>query len=142
MTQFRLHSHTRISLFVLTLISLIVTAANSKTVRNQSRKSPFAKSWPDLIDPVDARLLSYDADNIAASDATVSGVGADGTTEVILRIPSGREHEHVSITVLDDSGSESHSTAKYGALSALDADSTHMKTSSPSSLPKRIGTVR
>lgn len=132
MTQFQLHPKSRVNVFVLILASLTATTAtlaHSNDIRNQSRKSLFTKSSPDLIDPVDARLLSYDADNIAASDATVSGVAADGTTEVILRIPSGREHEHVTITVLDDSASESHSTAKYGALSALDADGIHMKTS-------------
>lgn len=129
MTQFRLHPHFRISMFILILASLIGTPAKSKGIRNQSRKSPFVKSSPDMIDPVDARLLSYDADDIAASNATVSGVAADGTTEVILRIPATHEHQHVTITVLDDSGSESHSTAKYGALSALDAAGTRMKAS-------------
>jgi pimeloyl-ACP methyl ester carboxylesterase len=85
----------------------------------------FATGSPVLIDPVVAGLLSGSAvtTNVntiaAATTGLVAGAAADGTTQVVLRIPATSVGQSVTITVINDQGSPSTSTANDGGLIAL-----------------------
>lgn len=84
-----------------------------------------ASTSPVLIDPVVAGLLSGSAvtTNVnsiaAATTGLVAGAAADGTTQVILRIPASSVGQSVTVTVINDAGSPSSSVPNDGGLVAL-----------------------
>jgi pimeloyl-ACP methyl ester carboxylesterase len=84
----------------------------------------FTPSGPVLIDPVLSGLLrgpavTTDADSLAASNDIVKGVGADGATQVVLRIPASQPGQRVMTAVLDDLGRPSDSIDDNGGLAPL-----------------------
>lgn len=85
---------------------------------------------PVLVDPVVANLLSGSAVTTntaaiaAATTGLVQGITADGTTQVILRIPATSAGKAVAIKVINDAGSPSTSVANDGGLFALGASPT------------------
>ena len=78
-----------------------------------------------LIDPVVAGLLSGSSvttnTNAIASATTgvVKGAAADGTTQVILRIPASSVGQNFTVTVINDVSSPSTSVANDGGVFAL-----------------------
>ena len=85
-------------------------------------------SSPVLIDPVVARLLNGPAVttnvNAIAADTTgfVLGATADGTTQVVLRIPAANAGQTFTITVINDQGQTSTSVPNDGGVVALGAN--------------------
>ena len=79
----------------------------------------------NLIDPVVAGLLSGSSvttnTNAIASATTgvVKGAAADGTTQVILRIPASSAGQQFTVTVINDANSPSTSVANDGGVFAL-----------------------
>ena len=86
-----------------------------------------AGSSPILIDPVVARLLQGPAvtTNVnaiaAATTGFVQGAAADGTTQVVIRIPAANVGQSFAITVINDQGQTSTSIPNDGGLMALGA---------------------
>jgi pimeloyl-ACP methyl ester carboxylesterase len=84
-------------------------------------------STPVLIDPVVAHLLNGPAvtTNVnaiaAATTGFVRGAAADGTTQVVLRIPAANVGQTFTITVINDQGQSSTSVPNDGGLMALGA---------------------
>jgi pimeloyl-ACP methyl ester carboxylesterase len=78
-----------------------------------------------LIDPVVAGLLSgssvsTNTNPIAlATTGLVQGTAADGTTQVILRIPASNAGQNFTVTVINDAKSPSDSIPNDGGLFAL-----------------------
>jgi len=85
-------------------------------------------SSPVLIDPVVAKLLQGPAvtTNVnaiaAATTGFVQGASADGTTQVVLRIPAANVGQTFTITVINDQGQTSTSIPNDGGLMALGAN--------------------
>jgi pimeloyl-ACP methyl ester carboxylesterase len=85
-------------------------------------------SSPVLIDPVVAKLLQGPAvtTNVnaiaAATTGFVQGASADGTTQIILRIPAASVGQTFTITVINDQGQTSTSVPNDGGLMALGAN--------------------
>jgi len=83
---------------------------------------------PVLIDPVVARLLSGPAitTNVnaiaAATTGFVQGAAADGTTQIVLRIPAASAGQSFTITVINDQGQTSTSVPNDGGVMALGAN--------------------
>lgn len=88
----------------------------------------FATGSPVLIDPVVAKLLNGPAitTNVnaiaAATTGFVQGAAADGTTQIVLRIPATSAGQTFTITVINDQGQTSTSVANDGGLMALGAN--------------------
>jgi pimeloyl-ACP methyl ester carboxylesterase len=84
-------------------------------------------SSPVLIDPVVARLLQGPAitTNVnaiaAATTGFVQGASADGTTQIVLRIPAANAGQTFTITVVNDLGQTSTSVPNDGGVMALGA---------------------
>ncbi len=80
---------------------------------------------PALIDPVVANLLNGSAVTTntssiaAATTGLVAGAAADGTTQVILRIPASTVSQSIAVAVINDQGAQSTSVANDGGLTAL-----------------------
>jgi hypothetical protein len=78
-----------------------------------------------LIDPVVAGLISgssvtTNTTSIAsATKGVVKGAAADGTTQVILRIPASSAGQQFTVTVINDVGATSTSLANDGGVFAL-----------------------
>jgi pimeloyl-ACP methyl ester carboxylesterase len=84
----------------------------------------FTLSGPVLIDPVAADLLrgatvTTDTALLSADHHIVKGVAAEGSAEVVVRIPASQEGVGLTITVFADSGAASSSTDDDGGLVAL-----------------------
>ena len=85
----------------------------------------FATSSPVLIDPVIAHLLSGPAVTTnanaiaAATKGFVQGAAADGTAQIVLRIPAASVGQAFTITVINDQGQTSTSVPNDGGLMAL-----------------------
>ena len=85
-------------------------------------------STPILIDPVVARLLNGPAvtTNVnaiaAAATGFVQGAAADGTAQVVLRIPAANVGQTFTVTVINDQGQTSTSVPNDGGLMALGAN--------------------
>jgi pimeloyl-ACP methyl ester carboxylesterase len=98
--------------------ALILAAAVSVTATGQG-------ATYNLIDPVVAGLISGSsvitntATIAAATTGVVKGAAADGTTQVILRIPASSASQQFTITVIDDAKAPSTSVANDGGLFAL-----------------------
>lgn len=94
-----------------------------------------ATASPVLIDPVVAGLLSGSAvttsvNSIAAANTgLVQGVAADGTTQVVLRIPAASVGQVFAVTVINDQGAASTSVPNDGGLMALGASTTTLASS-------------
>ena len=79
----------------------------------------------NLIDPVVAGLISGSSvtTNItaiaAATTGVVKGAAADGTTQVILRIPASSAGQQFTVAVINDANSPSTSVANDGGVFAL-----------------------
>jgi pimeloyl-ACP methyl ester carboxylesterase len=88
----------------------------------------FDTGNPVLIDPVVAKLLNGPAvtTNVnaiaAATTGFVQGASADGTTQVVLRIPAASVGQSFTITVINDQGHISTSVPNDGGLMALGAN--------------------
>jgi pimeloyl-ACP methyl ester carboxylesterase len=82
---------------------------------------------PVLIDPVVARLLVGAAvtTNVnaiaAATTGLVQGASADGTTQIVLRIPAANAGESFTVSVINDAGQVSTSVPNDGGVMALGA---------------------
>jgi hypothetical protein len=78
-----------------------------------------------LTDPVVAGLVSgtsittNTSSIAAATTGVVKGTAADGTTEVILRIPASAAGQNFTVTVINDANAPSTSVANDGGLFAL-----------------------
>jgi pimeloyl-ACP methyl ester carboxylesterase len=87
-----------------------------------------AGSSPILIDPVVAKLLKGPAvtTNVnaiaAASIGFVQGASADGTTQVVIRIPAASVGQTFAIFVINDQGQTSTSVPNDGGVMALGAN--------------------
>jgi pimeloyl-ACP methyl ester carboxylesterase len=87
-----------------------------------------AGSSPILIDPVVAKLLKGPAvtTNVnaiaAASTGFVQGAAADGTTQVVIRIPAASVGQTFAISVINDQGQTSTSVPNDGGVMALGAN--------------------
>jgi len=85
-----------------------------------------------LIDPVVAGLLSGSSvtTNVnsiaAAATGLVQGAAADGTTQVVLRIPATSTGQAVTVTVINDAGAPSTSVANDGGLMQLGGSTTSL----------------
>jgi pimeloyl-ACP methyl ester carboxylesterase len=96
----------------LTMDSVIFAAGNS----------------PILIDPVVARLLKGPAvtTNVnalaTATTGFVQGAAADGTAQVVIRIPAANVGQTFTITVINDQGQISTSVPNDGGVMALGAN--------------------
>jgi len=83
-----------------------------------------------LIDPVVAGLLNGDsvttsaAAIAAATTGLVNGAAADGTTEIVLRIPASSSGQAFTVAVINDQGAASSSTANDGGLMPLGGSAT------------------
>jgi PGAP1-like protein len=83
---------------------------------------------PVLIDPVVAKLLQGPAvtTNVnaiaAATTGFVQGAAADGTTQIVLRIPAANVGQTFTITVINDQGQPSTSVPNDGGIMALGAN--------------------
>jgi pimeloyl-ACP methyl ester carboxylesterase len=94
-----------------------------------------ATSNPVLIDPVVAGLLSGSAitTNVtsiaAATTGLVQGVAADGTTQVVLRIPAASVGLSFTVAVINDQGSQSTSVPNDGGVMALGASTSTLASS-------------
>ena len=79
----------------------------------------------NLIDPVVAGLLSGSAVTTntaaiaAATTGVVKGAAADGTTQVILRIPASSVGQQFTVTVINDANASSTSVPNDGGVFAL-----------------------
>ena len=79
----------------------------------------------NLIDPVVAGLISgsvVTTNTAAIASATkgvVKGAAADGTTQVILRIPAASVNQQFTVTVINDTNSPSTSVPNDGGVMAL-----------------------
>jgi len=84
-------------------------------------------SNPVLIDPVVAGLLKGPmvTTNVnliaAATTGFVQGAAADGTTQIVLRIPAASVGQTFTITVINDQGQPSTSVSNDGGIMALGA---------------------
>ncbi len=82
---------------------------------------------PVLIDPVVAGLLKGPAvtTNVnaiaAATTGFVQGAAADGTTQIVLRIPAAKAGQSFTVTVINDQGQTSTSVPNDGGVMALGA---------------------
>ncbi|MGA8232343.1 MAG: hypothetical protein WB795_12775 [Candidatus Acidiferrales bacterium] len=94
-----------------------------------------ATTSPVLIDPVVAGLLSGAAvtTNVnsiaAATTGLVQGAAADGTTQVVLRIPATAVGQTFTVTVINDQGVPSTSVPNDGGLMALGASTSTLASS-------------
>ncbi len=83
---------------------------------------------PILIDPVVAKLLNGPAvtTNVnaiaAATTGFVQGTAADGTTQVVIRIPAASVGQTFTVTVINDQGQTSTSVPNDGGVMALGAN--------------------
>lgn len=82
---------------------------------------------PVLIDPVVAGLLKGAAvtTNVnaiaAATTGFVEGAAADGTTQIVLRIPAAKAAQSFTVTVVNDQGQTSTSVPNDGGVMVLGA---------------------
>jgi len=87
----------------------------------------FATGSPILIDPVVAGLLKGPAvtTNVnaiaAATTGFVQGGSADGTAQIVLRIPAAKAGQSFTVTVINDQGQTSTSVPNDGGVMALGA---------------------
>ena len=79
----------------------------------------------NLIDPVVAGLVSSSSVTTntntiaAATTGVVRGAAADGTTQVILRVPASNAGQQFTVTVINDANSPSTSVPNDGGVFAL-----------------------
>jgi hypothetical protein len=77
-----------------------------------------------LVDPVAAGLLngfmvSTDPEALAAANALVHGVAADGRALTLVRIPAAQAGQSLTVTVINDRGNESDSADADGGLAPV-----------------------
>lgn len=76
-----------------------------------------------LLDPVPALLsgpaVTTDVNVLATKGRAVQGTGADGASEVVLRIPAASVGEQFTITLFNDQGQQSQSYTEDGGLGAI-----------------------
>jgi pimeloyl-ACP methyl ester carboxylesterase len=84
----------------------------------------FTPSGPVLIDPILSNLLNGPAvttntDALASSGDIVKGVSADGSAQVVVRMPASRPGQTLMVAVLDEFGQPSSSIRDNGGLAPL-----------------------
>ena len=86
----------------------------------------FAQNAPPkltLLDPVPALLsgsaVTTNVNILAKKGRVVEGVGADGATEMVIRIPANSDGEQFTLTVINDQGQQSTSAPEDGGLGAI-----------------------
>lgn len=76
-----------------------------------------------LLDPVPALLngpmVTTNVNTLATKGRAVQGSSADGTSEVVLRVPANATGEQFTFTVINDQGQRSVSAAEDGGLAAI-----------------------
>ncbi len=90
----------------------------------------FAQNAPPkltLLDPVPALLsgpaVTTNVNILARKGRVVAGVGADGATEMVVRIPAKSDGEQFTLTVVNDQGQQSTSSAEDGGLGTIGSSS-------------------
>ncbi|HVI09944.1 MAG TPA: hypothetical protein VND65_16775, partial [Candidatus Binatia bacterium] len=89
---------------------------------------------PTLVDPVnsipnllDGNAITTDQRRLAgSSNFTVTGVSADGVTEALVTIPANHVGDNIQISVINDAGSPSSSSAQDGGLMPIGGSSTSL----------------
>lgn len=86
-------------------------------------QQPSAPPQVTFLDPVPQLLtgaqVTKNVNALATKGRVVQGVGADGATEMVLRIPADGAGEQFILTVINDSGMQSTSAAEDGGLGAI-----------------------
>jgi pimeloyl-ACP methyl ester carboxylesterase len=81
---------------------------------------PARAGSPALFDPVpdllSGKTVTTDTGMLATGGRAVSGVGADGVTEVLVRLPADSAGEEFTATIINDMSNPSTSTDQDGAL--------------------------
>ncbi len=76
-----------------------------------------------LLDPVPALLsgpmVTTNVNSLATKGRPVQGSSADGTSEIVLRVPANAVGEQFTFTVINDQGVQSTSAAEDGGLAAI-----------------------
>jgi hypothetical protein len=80
-----------------------------------------------LLDPVPALLsgpaVTTNVNLLATKGTLVQGVGADGVTEIVVRLPASKVGARYTLTLLNDQGVQSTSAADDGALGIIGSTS-------------------
>lgn len=118
MRNHRAPSATCVSAIAFALFGIMVAAS----VANAD-PGPTAPPQVTFLDPVPALLsgsmVTTNVNVLASKGRAVQGVDADGATELVLRIPAASVGEQFTLTVLNDSGQQSQSSAEDGGLGAI-----------------------
>jgi len=119
----------------------VSTAANMRRVRSlafaalgfvlllpatslaQERSLPSAPPRLTLLDPVPSLLkgsaVTTNANTLGTKGRAVEGTATDAASELVLRIPANAVGEQFTITVINDQGAQSTSSAEDGGLGAI-----------------------
>jgi pimeloyl-ACP methyl ester carboxylesterase len=97
------------AIFALVLTALCQTPANPPQVT-------FLDPVPQLLS---GSRVTTNVNTLATKGRVVQGVGADGATEMVLRIPADGVGEQFTLTVINDSGMQSTSAAEDGGLGTI-----------------------
>lgn len=93
----------------------------------QDEALPSAPPQLTLLDPVPALLkgaaVTTNVNVLAGKGRIVEGAAADSATELVLRIPAASVGEQFTITVINDQGQQSSSSAEDGGLAAIGTSS-------------------
>jgi pimeloyl-ACP methyl ester carboxylesterase len=86
------------------------------------------KKWA-VVDPGEELLqgprITQDPNSLVTKGRLVSGVAADGISQVVVRVLTGSASVSATVTLLDDSGAPASSADDEGALSPLAIDPLH-----------------
>jgi uncharacterized membrane protein len=81
----------------------------------------------DLIDPsekfMDGHKISTEPEKLIQEGREVQGLGADGISQIIVRIGQGSTTPDAKISILDENGNPATSYLEYGSLLTLGAES-------------------
>ena len=119
--------HARAAALALSLVPLASVAATAQSNPCEWYSGGFGVSFvdpvPDLIGP-DGQRVTTDSSALATKGRRVMGVGADGVTQVVLRISGNLIYalngvEHFTVTVLKDETVRSQSVDEDGGLGAV-----------------------
>src|SRR5277367_1012671 len=99
------------------LLPLFLLVLSSFSLAAQGPASPPQVT---LLDPVPQLLsgakVTSNLNTLATKGRVVQGAGADGATQMVLRIPANAAGEQFTLTVINDQGVQSTSAAEDGGL--------------------------
>lgn len=103
--------------------AIIVLAVTIFFALSALSQTPATPPQVTLLDPVSQLLngsqVTTNVNTLATKGRVVQGVGADGATEMVIRIPADGVGEAFTLTVINDSGMQSTSAAEDGGLGAI-----------------------